>query len=102
VGGGPDRRAPAGSEWEREEGKLGRAGFVGRKRRWAGLAGRLDRFVFFFSFFFKSFSNQILKPFKSVFHTNFHNLFHNYFKDFFANIVRLLKPHHNQNSCIST
>jgi hypothetical protein len=25
-----------GSEWEREEGELGRAGFVGHKRRWAG------------------------------------------------------------------
>jgi hypothetical protein len=66
VGGGPDRRAPAGSEWEREEGKLGRAGFVGRKRRWAGLAGRLDRFVFFFSFFsnpFQTKSSNLLNQF---------------------------------------
>jgi hypothetical protein len=30
VGGNADMRAPAGSEWEREEGELGRAGFVGR------------------------------------------------------------------------
>jgi hypothetical protein len=54
VGGNADMRAPAGSEWEREEGELGRAGFVGRKRRWAGLAGRLDRFVFLFFFAFLS------------------------------------------------
>jgi hypothetical protein len=81
----------------------------GKKKKgregWAGLAwGKGKEFVlfFFFSFFFKSFSNQIFKPFKSVFHTNFHKLFHNYFKDFVANILRLLKPHHNQNSCIST
>jgi hypothetical protein len=36
VGGNADMRAPAGNEWEREEGELGRAGFVGHKRRWAG------------------------------------------------------------------
>jgi hypothetical protein len=43
VGGDPDRRAPADSECEREEGELGRAGFVGRKRRWAGGEGEKKR-----------------------------------------------------------
>jgi hypothetical protein len=39
VGGDIDRWGRPGSEWEREEGELGRAGFVGRKRRWAGGEG---------------------------------------------------------------
>jgi hypothetical protein len=39
VGGDIDRWDRPGSEWEREEGELGRAGFVGRKRRWAGGEG---------------------------------------------------------------
>jgi hypothetical protein len=33
VGGDTDRWGRPGSEWEREEGELGRAGFVGRKKR---------------------------------------------------------------------
>jgi hypothetical protein len=40
VRGDTDRWGRPGSEWEREEGKLGRAGFVGRKRRWAGGVGK--------------------------------------------------------------
>jgi hypothetical protein len=40
VGGDSDRWGRPGSEWEREEGELGRAGFVGRKRRWAGGEGK--------------------------------------------------------------
>jgi hypothetical protein len=87
VGGDPDRRAPADSECEREEGsagaggprgpKAGRpAGFGwaggGKKRkgkkkrgRWAG--PRVERWVEFVFFLFKSFSNlfQTLFKFKS-------------------------------------
>jgi hypothetical protein len=51
---------------------------------------------------FQTYSKFKPSPFNSSFYTNFHKLFHNYFKDFFANILRLLKPHHSQNSCIST
>jgi hypothetical protein len=36
VGGDTDWWGRPGSECEREEGELGRAGFVGRKTRWAG------------------------------------------------------------------
>jgi hypothetical protein len=35
VGGDSDRWAPAGSERKSGEEEVGRAGFVGRKRRWA-------------------------------------------------------------------
>jgi hypothetical protein len=77
VGGGPDMWGRPGSEWEREEGELGRAGFVGRKRRWAGGKERerrrwaagfwakregvkgLGSFLFFL--FFKPFSNSQTK-----------------------------------------
>jgi hypothetical protein len=40
VRGDTDRWGRPGSEWEREEGKLGRAGFVGRKRTWVGGVGK--------------------------------------------------------------
>jgi hypothetical protein len=47
VGGGADMRAPAGSEWEREEGEreLGRRrrGGLGWKGRWA--AGEVGRWA---------------------------------------------------------
>jgi hypothetical protein len=43
VGGDTDRWGRPGSLWEREEGELGRAGFVGRKRRWAGGEGKRKR-----------------------------------------------------------
>jgi hypothetical protein len=60
-------------------------------------------------------SPTILKAFHKLFFYNFSNIFliqtftqifTNFFtiilRIFFTNILRLLKPHHNQNSCIST
>jgi hypothetical protein len=52
----------------------------------------------------KAFHKPFLTTFRHILnsnlYTNFHKLFHNFFKDFFTNILRLLKSHHNQNSCI--
>jgi hypothetical protein len=81
VGGDTDRWGRPGSEWEREEGELGRAGFVGRKKRgrrgldgpreegkrkkekerWAGPRVEVRWVGFVFSF---SFSNPFQTNFK--------------------------------------
>jgi hypothetical protein len=97
VGGDPDMRAPlaAGERGEKRGRVLGRvgrkwrgdSGHAGRKRRWTGEVGRglswLDRFGFFSVLFFF----QTLFKFKS-------------FTQIFTSILKLLKPHHSQNSCI--
>jgi hypothetical protein len=77
VGGGADMRAPAGSEWEREEGERK----LGRQRKgglgcWAarergrevgrGLGLGLDRFCCFFLFF----SNPFQTNFKHILNSN--------------------------------
>jgi hypothetical protein len=84
----------------REEGEVGvgrrrgwaRSGsWAGGRRRWAGL-------VVFFLFFSNPFQ-IFLKPFLN---SNLLHKFSQLFLRIFTSILRLLKPHHNQNSCIST
>jgi hypothetical protein len=93
----PDMWAPPVGERERERRRGGRWWAVGPEVErpagfgWAGGVRRWVGFVFFlfFSFFFKFFSNlfQTLFKFKS-------------FTQISTSILRLLKPHHSQNSCI--
>jgi hypothetical protein len=83
VRGDPDGWAPPVSERVREREREGSAGAwwacwakrerVGGGRRWAGLAGRLDRFVFFSSFLSNLFQ---------TFFTKFSNFFTNIFNTF--------------------
>jgi hypothetical protein len=123
-GGGRWRATWAGSELGRDEKK-------GGSWAAAGLGWVVLFFFFFFKSFFKpifstllnsnllhdflQFSPNYFKDFSKTFLNNFSNIFkfkllhkfsqsfHNYFKDFSQiYFLRLLKSHHNQNSCIST
>jgi hypothetical protein len=52
--------------------------------------------VFFFLFFFKPISNQ----FQTLLNSKLFHKFSQLFLRIFTSILRLLKPHHSQNSCI--
>jgi hypothetical protein len=101
-GRGKGRHVGPTCRWPREGegGERGAGGPVGPEagswatagRKGEGNGPRVDRFGFFFSF--KSFSN--------FFQTFLNQIVFTKFSNFFTTILRLLKPHHNQNSCIST
>jgi hypothetical protein len=77
-----------GPAWAESSAGRGGEEELGRgEGRWAGL----DRFSFFV--FFQNLLNHTFKPFLN-------QIFTQLFTNYFTIILRLLKPHHSQNSCI--